>query len=276
MGTAYPTSTNGAWASTRGTRTTAKRTPMRMASRTAEEYELGTNHLASDSDGDGLPDGDEAETGTDPRLADTDGDGINDGEDAYAFDWVEVAVSSTEPVLVGEDARLVAQTLDSSGNLIEDQDLTVGLRLDGAATFASVTRGTELNGVGTDELVVTSDEGRLEVSVSSSESGVVRVEIFDAEGYGVRALRDRVYDFDEGDGGFRSSPVDNVSERDPWEWGLPNHWARVGRNTRLGDDARRRVHPQHTRGSGESDPASSGRRSSDSRRRSFLSSGLRL
>ncbi len=70
---------------------------------TWREYLLGTDPLAADTDGDGIPDGVDTETnldpdgdglsnameallGTDPYNADTDGDGVPDGLDAYPLD----------------------------------------------------------------------------------------------------------------------------------------------------------------------------------------------
>lgn len=45
-----------------------------------EEYQNGTNPSISDTDSDGLTDGEEVNSyGTNPNLADTDGDGVNDG-----------------------------------------------------------------------------------------------------------------------------------------------------------------------------------------------------
>ena len=44
-------------------------------------FGFGSDPSKTDTDGDGLPDGDELAAGTDPRLADTDGDGLSDGEE---------------------------------------------------------------------------------------------------------------------------------------------------------------------------------------------------
>jgi hypothetical protein len=44
-----------------------------------ESYKDGTDPLNSDTDGDGVNDG-QATDGTDPLNSDTDGDGVNDGQ----------------------------------------------------------------------------------------------------------------------------------------------------------------------------------------------------
>ena len=49
-----------------------------------QEYEKGTEPFNEDTDGDGLKDGDEVNTyGTDPLKADTDDDGLDDGDEIY-------------------------------------------------------------------------------------------------------------------------------------------------------------------------------------------------
>jgi hypothetical protein len=85
---------------------------------TWREYQLGTDPLSSDTDGDGIsdgaaaatgretnldPDGDgvstalEVLTGTDPYNPDTDGDGVNDGADAYPLDPTRWQAPSPDP-----------------------------------------------------------------------------------------------------------------------------------------------------------------------------------
>ena len=49
-----------------------------------ESRDTGTDPLSTDTDNDGLDDGDELALGTDPNLDDTDSDGLLDGREAVA------------------------------------------------------------------------------------------------------------------------------------------------------------------------------------------------
>ncbi len=86
---------------------------------TWREYQLGTDPLSADTDGDGIPDGAdvlsgdaatdldpdhdglptvlEVQLGTDPYNSDTDGDGVADGADAYPLDPTRWEASAPDP-----------------------------------------------------------------------------------------------------------------------------------------------------------------------------------
>lgn len=70
---------------------------------TAEEFDLGTDPTAPDSDGDGLFDGEEVRVvGTSPSLFDTDGDGISDGlEIQSGSDPLDPSSFNLGPILAG-------------------------------------------------------------------------------------------------------------------------------------------------------------------------------
>jgi len=67
-----------------------------------QEYQLGTNPLLADTDGDGLNDGDEvagagSRPPTDPLNPDTDGDGLSDLAESNTGVWVSAADPGTDP-----------------------------------------------------------------------------------------------------------------------------------------------------------------------------------
>lgn len=70
---------------------------------TAEEFDLGTDPTAPDSDGDGLFDGEEVRVvGTAPNLFDTDGDGVSDGlEVRSGSDPLDPSSFDLAPILAG-------------------------------------------------------------------------------------------------------------------------------------------------------------------------------
>ncbi len=101
---------------------------------TGAEYIRGTNPLLSDSDGDGLNDGDEvAVHGTDPLTADTDGDGLDDG--------AEINTYGTNPLLLDTDADGLSDgdevNIHGSNPLVSDSDQ------DGFADGLEVAAGSD-------------------------------------------------------------------------------------------------------------------------------------
>ena len=88
-----------------------------------EEYELGTEPLDADTDGDGLSDGFEVETlGSDPLDADTDDDGVLDGDDNCVFE--------SNPLQADGDGDGVGDACDPltdcNGNGIDDAEDIAG------------------------------------------------------------------------------------------------------------------------------------------------------
>ncbi|MFA5203822.1 MAG: PA14 domain-containing protein [Lentisphaeria bacterium] len=89
---------------------------------------------ATDSDGDGLSDGDERLAGTDPRKADTDGDGLSDGEEVHTWqtdplqgdtdgdalsDYLEAKFFFSDPTLADvDDTAATIEILDGSNGII--------------------------------------------------------------------------------------------------------------------------------------------------------------
>ncbi len=84
-----------------------------------ETVRYGTNPELSDSDGDGLNDGEEVKGGTDPNETDTDGDGLGDGAELFVYptnptkwdsdsdglpDHIEINVLLTKPNVDDSDA----------------------------------------------------------------------------------------------------------------------------------------------------------------------------
>lgn len=89
----------------------------------AEEYQLGTNpasydanvlSLFADIDGDGLTYYEERAKGLSPLLSDTDGDGVYDGEDEFPLDSSRSALFSTE----GDETAPVV-TVQSPASLVQ-------------------------------------------------------------------------------------------------------------------------------------------------------------
>ncbi len=81
-----------------------------------DEAVYGTDPTLSDTDGDGLSDGDEvAVHGTNPALSDTDGEGLNDGD--------EINLYGTDPLLVDTDgdAFTDAEEILGSSDPLDDQ-----------------------------------------------------------------------------------------------------------------------------------------------------------
>jgi hypothetical protein len=77
----------------------AKADPDQDGLRNLGEFRHGTAPHNSDSDGDGMGDGDEVEDGcmsTDPTDADTDGDGVEDGQEDADDDGIDNAEDENE------------------------------------------------------------------------------------------------------------------------------------------------------------------------------------
>jgi hypothetical protein len=73
------------------------------------EHALGTDPFVSDTDGDGLTDGEEVHVrGTDPLIADTDGDGVRDGDEVAAGTDPARAAGDTDGDGLNDDAEAFA------------------------------------------------------------------------------------------------------------------------------------------------------------------------
>jgi hypothetical protein len=109
-----------------------------------EEFQLGTDPLGPDTDGDGLLDGEEVqEHGTDPLLFDTDGDGVSDGLELQAgSDPLNANSVNLAPILTGllvspESFTLVFNTIFGEASRL----LTVTATLiDGTTLNATAAR----------------------------------------------------------------------------------------------------------------------------------------
>lgn len=104
----------------------------------AQELEVGLDPANSDTDGDGVADGDEVNIyGTDPWSWDTDGDGRGDGDELYNTrtdplawdgDGSEVASTGTEELAATEDVAATdlstaeSSAIDSDGDRLADAD----------------------------------------------------------------------------------------------------------------------------------------------------------
>ncbi|MFN8592673.1 MAG: hypothetical protein U0031_14540 [Thermomicrobiales bacterium] len=150
------------------------------------EWDLGLDPYNSDSDGDGVADGDELNIyGTDPTVFDTDGDGIGDGEELFGIQtdplvWDEFTPNpsgSSEPLSqdavdhapVTADARSTSLAQDTS----EDMTATDGNASSLGPGSASAAPGTvRRNGSGTTSLLgpdgryIVSDDAPSTISVA--------------------------------------------------------------------------------------------------------------
>lgn len=79
-----------------------------------ELHSVGTNPLLADTDEDGVFDGDETVLGTNPREKDTDGDGIRDGEEVFEQKIAEQCFE--EGLLENSEAVLKELVLSTTGN----------------------------------------------------------------------------------------------------------------------------------------------------------------
>ncbi len=84
-----------------------------------QEYQLGTNPLLADTDGDGLDDGPEvAGAGnrppTDPLNPDTDGDGLSDLAESNTGVWVSAADPGTDPTNPDTDADGLSDSVETN------------------------------------------------------------------------------------------------------------------------------------------------------------------
>ena len=120
-----------------------------------DEYAAGTTRVDSDSDDDGISDGDEVHLyGTDPLSGDSDGDGVGDYE--------EVAIAHTDPLkidfdgtltdvasLAGNAATVLTGTWDLYSGVAISRDrqgsLAYTLAVPEAGTYAIEVRGTQDN-----------------------------------------------------------------------------------------------------------------------------------
>jgi len=84
-----------------------------------EEWHLYTDATLADTDFDGLDDGDEMALGTGPTRFDTDGDGVGDGEDLFPTDPTQT-VGADDPVSESDDQPQAVEQEDTS----DDSDET--------------------------------------------------------------------------------------------------------------------------------------------------------
>ena len=151
-----------------------------------EEYELGTDPKAADSDHDGLSDGDERDVyGTNPRLSDSDYDGLDDSAEVLEVgtdpnnpdsdgdgltDGFEIDESGTSPLSPDTDGDALPDgweyesgldpndpadaVLDVDGDgLSNAEEYENGTRIDAADTDRDgLSDGEEVNTIGTDPL----------------------------------------------------------------------------------------------------------------------------
>ncbi len=133
-----------------------------------QEQTAGTNPILSDTDGDGLSDGDELNShGTNPLLVDTDGDLLSDGDEVMSFgtsptaadtdgdglrDGFEVA-NGFDPLVSGQQG----QDPDADG-LTNLQEQTAGTNPSAADSDGDgLSDGAEVNSHGTSPTVVDTD-----------------------------------------------------------------------------------------------------------------------
>lgn len=93
-----------------------------------QEYQLGTDPLDPDSDGDTLEDGPEL-TGvglrpaTDPTEFDTDGDGLSDGVESNTGSFVNSGDTGTDPTVADSDGDSLSDGVETgSGSYIDEND----------------------------------------------------------------------------------------------------------------------------------------------------------
>nr|MBP8179496.1 hypothetical protein [Acidimicrobiia bacterium] len=134
----------------------------------AEEDALGTDRNDSDTDDDGLSDGDEVdEYGTDPLDDDTDGDGINDGDEVNG-DPESDPTDACDP-----DPTNSACDQDSDGDgLTDGEEEEAGTDPDdGDSDDDGVTDGDEVDG-GSDPLNACDPDRTADACVDKNDNGI--------------------------------------------------------------------------------------------------------
>jgi len=93
-----------------------------------QEYQIGTNPIVADTDGDTLEDGAEvagagARPATDPLLADTDEDGLDDAAETNTGTYVSATDTGTDPTDVDSDADGLDDGVETNtGVFVDDTD----------------------------------------------------------------------------------------------------------------------------------------------------------
>ncbi len=142
-----------------------------------EEFELGTEIYADDTDGDGLIDSVEVrDLGTDPLRADTDGDGLADGDerglgtnpffgdsdDDGILDGIEVALG-LDPLSPNATTRVIGRAILDDGTLVQNG---------AAVAFGVLVANTDIDGSFVLDNVP-ADQGSLSIFARSIQQGRV-------------------------------------------------------------------------------------------------------
>ncbi len=190
-----------------------------------EEYLAGSNLRRSDTDADGLSDGDEVKNlGTDPVKADTDGDGITDGVDLFPSAIVGARIVLPATVLAGVPAPAFVRFTARGGPVAVPLRFT--LKVDGTAKFGSESlQGSLIEGGGSGTVVLESAEGGAGIAFTSSSFGSLNFAVEDSAHVGMTFETELEEDFEISEGrflhgGFFFGGTDPVIP-DRWEWKLP-------------------------------------------------------
>jgi len=149
-----------------------------------------------DDDGDGLSDADELIAGTDPENPDTDGGGMPDGDDTDPLDPnmgdpAQLQVVDPSDVLQGETMTVTYEVLDASDSLLTEDSITIfTIRVSGSAVFANTaSAGTILSGGGTSEAQVQAQGGVVTIDLTDPVSEDIYIYPVDSEGLGLDLVK---------------------------------------------------------------------------------------